>query len=263
MLKIVSIGQSAAKHRIGERSSTIRKEYNSSELEMGGILLDFPFDLWYNNANQHKGKHMNEIFKDIIGYEGLYQISNLGTVLSLPKGDGNGHRTRILKYDIKEHAHTSYARVTLSKNGVAKRFQVHRLVAQAFIPNLENKPFVNHIDNNGLNNAAINLEWCDQTENMKHSSTQGRQDLVRHLGGKAAGALITKASIELWESYIGKVLGNLTVVGFFYDESLKTPRFKLVCKCSCGNTTSNTLANINKNAKMCKECSFKQRKMKI
>ncbi len=206
---------------------------------------------------------MNEIFTDIVGYEGLYQISNLGTVISLPKGDGNGYRTRVLKHDIKTHTHTSYARVTLSKEGKTKRFQVHRLVAQAFIPNPEAKPFVNHIDNNGLNNAVTNLEWCNQTENMKHSSDQGRQDEIRRLGGKAAGALITEASMDLWRSYVGTTIGELTVVDFFYDKTLKTPRFKLVCKCSCGNTTSNTLANIRKNAKMCKECSFKQRKMKI
>ena len=206
---------------------------------------------------------MNETFKDIIGYEGLYQISNLGTVLSLPKGNGNGYKTKVLKYDIKTHAHTNYARVTLSKEGKTKRFQVHRLVAQAFIANPENKPFVNHIDNNGLNNSVENLEWCSHTENMKHSADQGRLDLVRRLGGKAAGALTTERSIKLWESYIGKTLGELTVIDFFYDKTLKIPRFKLVCKCSCGNTTSNTLANINKNIKMCKECSFKQRKMKI
>lgn len=206
---------------------------------------------------------MNEIFKDIVGYEGLYQISNLGSVLSLPKGDGNGYKPRILKYDIKTHSHTNYARITLSKEGKTKRFQVHRLVAQAFIPNPDAKPFVNHIDNNGLNNTVTNLEWCDQTENMKHSSSQGRQDIVRYLGGKAAGAIVTQKSIELWKSYIGRVFGELTVMDFFYDETLRTPRFKLICKCSCGNTTSNTLANINKNIKMCKECSFKQRKMKI
>ena len=180
---------------------------------------------------------MNEIFKDIIGYEGLYQISNLGTVLSLPKGNGNGYKTKVLKYDIKTHAHTNYARVTLSKEGKTKRFQVHRLVAQAFIANPENKPIVNHIDNNGLNNSVENLEWCSQTENMEHSAEHGRLDLVRHLGGKAAGALITEKSIKLWESYIGKTLGELTVIDFFYDKTLKIPRFKLVCKCSCGNTT--------------------------
>ena len=206
---------------------------------------------------------MNEIFKDIKGYEGSYQISNLGNVKSLAKSDGNGNRDRILNFDKDTRKNTQYSRVTLSKNGKTKRFQVHRLVAETFIPNPENKPFVNHIDNNGLNNMVTNLEWCTQTENMAHSSNQGRQDAVRLKGGNTTGALRTKASQATWAAYVGTTIGNLIVTSFFYDTELKQPKYKLMCKCLCGNTTSGTLSNLLKGTQMCKECSFKQRKMKI
>ena len=70
---------------------------------------------------------------------------------------------------IKRGGKSEYRRVTLSKNGSVKRFQVHRLVAIMFIDNIKNKPCVNHIDGNGLNNKVSNLEWCTYSENEKHS----------------------------------------------------------------------------------------------
>lgn len=117
---------------------------------------------------------MQEIFKDISGYEGLYTISNTGKVISLSKNDGNGYRDRELIQEIIKRNHTNYRRVTLSKNGKTKRFQVHRLVAIAFLENSEKKPFVNHIDSNGENNNVKNLEWNTQKENMEHSKNKNR-----------------------------------------------------------------------------------------
>ena len=124
---------------------------------------------------------MVEIYKDIPGYEGLYQVSNLGNVKSLPKGDGNGNREKLLLQEVVKRNHTNYNRVILFREGETELFQVHRLVAEAFIPNPDNKPHVDHIDNNGKNNAADNLEWCTLSENMAHSSLQGREDLARSM----------------------------------------------------------------------------------
>lgn len=104
---------------------------------------------------------MTEIWKDVDGYDGLYQVSNFGRVKSFK------HKTpRILK----AKAHTGgYLRVELYGNGQADGRFIHRLVAQTFIPNPENKPTVNHIDGDKTNNRIENLEWATQHENNQHA----------------------------------------------------------------------------------------------
>ena len=108
---------------------------------------------------------MKEIWKDIKGFDGLYQVSNLGQVKSLRYNKNMAFTVR-----------SGYYNILLRKNG--KRFskQIHRLVAETFIPNPLNKPFVNHLDFNRKNNVETNLEWVTQKENvnwsinaMKHS----------------------------------------------------------------------------------------------
>ncbi len=113
-----------------------------------------------------------EIWKDIEGYEGKYQISNFGNVKSLETWTGDKYikREKILKNVVYGNG---YYYVCLSKKGEVKKHKVNRLVAQAFIPNPENKPFTNHIDGDKLNNNVNNLEWCTQSENMKHASKIG------------------------------------------------------------------------------------------
>ena len=105
-----------------------------------------------------------EIFKDIVGYEGLYQVSNLGSVKSL-----NYNRTGregLLSPGVNTRG---YLIVNLCKNGEQKPFKVHRLVAQAFIPNPLNYPQINHKDENKTNNSVDNLEWCDCQYNIDYS----------------------------------------------------------------------------------------------
>jgi len=113
-----------------------------------------------------------EIFKPIKGYEGLYEISNYGQVKSLDRDvEGPNKRTRIMPEKIMtgQISRTGYAYIILSKNKRVKKHQVSRLVGAAFVPNPENKPQINHIDENKTNNYYKNLEWCTRTENMRHN----------------------------------------------------------------------------------------------
>ena len=106
---------------------------------------------------------MQEIWKDIPGYEGLYQVSNLGNVKSVHWNHSNKIRT------IKPFNNNGYWRVVLYKDRMHKKFLVHVLVAKSFIPNPQNKPCVNHIDGNGHNNMISNLEWVTFSENTRHA----------------------------------------------------------------------------------------------
>ena len=113
---------------------------------------------------------MEEIWKDVKGYEGQYKVSNLGNVKSLKYLHHN--KEALLKGGIKK---TGYRQVILSKNYKNKYVNVHRLVAEAFIPNPNNYKEINHIDENKLNNNVSNLEWCTQKENQEHAYRIGLQ----------------------------------------------------------------------------------------
>lgn len=111
-------------------------------------------------------KHMpNEVWKDVIGYENRYMVSNLGRVYSK-------HYKKILS---PHYIHCGYLQVTFSKNNKPKNFLVHRLVAEAFIPNPLGLPEVNHIDMKRDNNVVTNLEWCTKSENLHHAFKNGRK----------------------------------------------------------------------------------------
>lgn len=110
-----------------------------------------------------------EIFKEIEGYEGLYEVSNLGNVKSL-----NYNKTKIERILKAEKDIGGYLRVALRKQGKQKHYKIHRLVAQAFIPNPNNYKQVNHIDEDKTNNAASNLEWCSAKYNSSYGTRTHR-----------------------------------------------------------------------------------------
>lgn len=113
---------------------------------------------------------MKEIWKDIKGYEGLYQVSNMGRVKSLKRISLDGRRIeeKILKY--KRAGRGQYQCVRLYKNNTSKYKTIHRLVAEAFVPNPNNLPQVNHKDENSKNNIYSNLEWCTGKYNVNYGT---------------------------------------------------------------------------------------------
>ena len=127
-------------------------------------------------------RYAPEVFTDIRDYEGYYQVSNYGNVRSLDRvikektGKTQTLKGRILKQRINPGG---YHYIELGKNGTKATFAVHQLVAQAFIPNPDSKPTVNHIDGNKLNNSVANLEWSTYSENLKHAYKTGLRRTVK------------------------------------------------------------------------------------
>ena len=120
-----------------------------------------------------------EIWKDIAGYEGLYQVSNLGRVKSL--GNNKNSKEKILKPFFNRDG---YLLVNLCKEGKSKQYRVHRLVAQAFILNPEDKPEVNHKDEDKTNNKVENLEWVTSKENCNYGTSTERSGKSQTNGKK-------------------------------------------------------------------------------
>lgn len=108
---------------------------------------------------------MTEIWKDVVGYEGLYQVSNLGRVKSVRKNT---------VMSTPKNKTDCYLRVNLKRNGTQKQRLVHRLVAIAFIDNPNNLPFINHKNEHKWDNRVENLEWCDKSYNVHYGTCIAR-----------------------------------------------------------------------------------------
>ncbi|MCS2775473.1 NUMOD4 domain-containing protein [Bacteroides fragilis] len=133
-----------------------------------------------------------EIFVDIKGYETLYQVSNFGRIKSLGNGKSNASKLKILKQHITKDG---YSTVALTINSVTQRYRVHKLVANAFIPNPNNYPCINHKDENKQNNTVDNLEWCTSKYNNNYGTRIER--FVESMKGKLVNRKDTSKKIMM------------------------------------------------------------------
>lgn len=147
-----------------------------------------------------------EIWKDVPGYEGLYQVSSLGKVKSMARtiirSDNKPytHPEMIMKHHVN---HWGYHFVPLSIHLGAnkqRRWMVHRLVGMAFVPNPHNYPQINHIDGNKNNNQAENLEWCTNSMNQKHAWENGLNKYTGKNDVKVVQMDEDGNTIKVWDS---------------------------------------------------------------
>lgn len=156
-----------------------------------------------------------EIWNPVHGYEEYYAVSNFGRIKSLTgkrpsKTHRNGYLFKNKETLIKNQIRNDYYSFTASVCGKLKNMKIHRYIAMAFIPNPENKPCINHIDGNKLNNSLDNLEWCTRSENTNHSLYV----LGKNIGEKSGTAKITKdTAIKIKELYKNRVALDLSLKG--------------------------------------------------
>lgn len=128
---------------------------------------------------------MNEEWKFIPNYEN-YKVSNFGNVKNI------NYRNTGKELLLKGSSYNGYIHITLTKNNKSKTFLLHRLVAESFIPNIENKPCINHKDCNPQNNRIDNLEWCTQKENIAYMDKLKRRKSGRKITEEDVQEIIKK-----------------------------------------------------------------------
>ena len=178
-----------------------------------------------------------ETWKEIQGYEGLYEVSNYGQVRALERTVTNKHGmpqrypAKLLKFDVSDSGTSKYYRATLCKDHTTKKYFVHRLVAEAFIPNVGGKPFINHIDNDGTNNQSSNLEWCTHSENMLHAQKQGRLFQAQSAGGKKGSAASHARALAKSEDIVGNIYNQWLVIHPLGKREGKNGKYYAQCRC--------------------------------
>lgn len=199
---------------------------------------------------------MNEEIWKYIETSKDYMISNRGRVKSFVKNK-NGS---ILNQDTGNSGHK---RVMIKYPEPRTRHLVHRLVAIAFIENVDNKPIINHIDNDPSNNDVSNLEWCTYSENLIHAERQGRLYESHQNAGKATSEIQKQKKIDLINSKIGTKYNKLTILNLVsVNKSTFCNDYIVLCKCDCGSKLEANFSYIeNENIKQCQSCK-RETKMK-
>ena len=121
----------------------------------------------------------NIVWKDVLGYEGLYQVSNAGEVKRLMSYDSRGHlrKERLLK---KQISNKGYYQIGLHINGKETKYLIHQLVGKAFLKNPKKYTEINHKDENPKNNLVSNLEWCSRKYNVNYGNAQIKRVKTRY-----------------------------------------------------------------------------------
>ena len=146
----------------------------------------------------------DEEWRPVLGYENSYEVSNTGRVRSL-----NYIGKKIVQERVVCDNGNGYGRITLYKNNVGRRKYIHRLVAEAFLPNPENKPQVDHIDGDPGNNQVENLRWCSNLENSNYELTRKHRSDNAYCRGrtgalnpnaKPVAQILNGVCLKIWES---------------------------------------------------------------
>lgn len=171
---------------------------------------------------------MIEIWKDIVGYEGLYQVSNLGRVKSVERRVWNGVSFALKREKLLSNNRIckgkgnrfGYIHVSLRKNGKAKNLCVHKLVANAFLDNPLRHKEVDHLDNNSLNNNVENLKWVNRRENIMNPNTKGYlwKNFIKYKFGNKSGR-----EIALTNGLKESTFYNRLRIGWSVEKALTTP----------------------------------------
>ena len=161
-------------------------------------------DIWAYNPDICDG---DEVWKPVEGYEGLYEVSNLGRVRKI--------EYRLLK---SKSQNGGYQRIGLSKDGKQKQFLVHRLVAEAFIPNPGKLPIINHRDERPWNNRMENLEWCTHKHNanwgtapQRVSEHSARKSAVISIDPKTGEEVVYPSVSSAGKAITGKSIGGSSI----------------------------------------------------
>lgn len=213
-----------------------------------------------------QGALMKEIFKQLPPkYGSKYAVSNLGRLRITTKNNVK-YRTGSLT----NHRHTSYVKVSLSHAGTEYTENMHRLVAEMFIPNPDDKPIVNHIDKDGTNNKVTNLEWCTHQENMQHSAdTKSKVDQTQITKNRLD--TLSNNTFISHRDKIGTDFNGRLMIGLQYKLN-KSKVFKWIGIFECTRCNSeftahmqDTLASFNEGkVQHCRGCSISiAKKMKI
>lgn len=141
-----------------------------------------------------------EIYKDVVGYEGLYQVSNLGNVKRISNYKCV-NKKYLDNYTLKPLDNgKGYYRIKLCKNNLSKRVMLHRIIAEAFIPNPNNYKTINHINGDKKDNRIENLEWCTQSQNVLHAFKNGLKVIPKGDTNKLSRKIIDTKTGEIYHS---------------------------------------------------------------